>query len=140
MVAQSLPRPSVRQPSRRLPTALATIALAAFSAFAFAGCEKRLEQAECDQIRGEAFEMLNKGQPCSNDSDCRQSEWPGCEKPVSNKTHEALGPLQAKFTEGKCEEKRIECRKPPPVYCKQGLCVTREPGIPEMRDDGFKVN
>lgn len=95
------------------------------------GCEKKMEPEECDKVRGEAFQMLNKAQPCATDADCKQSEWPGCEKPVNGKTSDALKPLQTKFTEGKCEEKKIECRKPPPVYCKQGLCVHREPGVEE---------
>lgn len=128
------------RPRRRLATLLGSVVLALVGAFTAAGCESKLDPAVCDQIRGEAFEMLNKAHPCANDSDCRQSEWPGCEKPVSNENHGKIAPMQAKFTEGKCEEKKMECRKPPPVYCKQGLCVTREPGMPEMRDEGLKVN
>jgi hypothetical protein len=99
------------------------------------GCESRLKPEECDTLRGQAFEILNKAQPCASDADCQQSEWPGCEKPLSKKSaDEQIAPLKAKFTEGKCEEKKVECRKPPPVYCKQGLCVHKEAGMPVMDD------
>jgi hypothetical protein len=101
----------------------------------YAGCEKRLKPEECDALRGEAFQELNKAQPCASDADCQQSEWPGCEKPLAKKTHaDKIQGLQAKFVEGKCEEKKADCRKPPPVYCKQGLCVHKEAGMPVMDD------
>ena len=37
----------------------------------------------------------------------------------------------AEFEKGKCEETKPECKTPPVVYCKQGLCVHRELGTPE---------
>jgi hypothetical protein len=94
-----------------------------------AGCGT-LDPKECDQIRGEAFELLNKAQHCNNDGDCRQSEWPGCSKPVSNATHDKIKPMSDKFTAGKCEEPKTECKEPPESYCKQGLCVHHEKGAP----------
>ena len=107
----------------------------AFALLPYAGCEKRLKPEECDTLRGEAFAILNKAQPCANDADCQQSEWPGCEKPLAKKSHtEQIQPLLTKFNEGKCEEKKVDCRKPPPVYCKQGLCVHKEAGMPVMDD------
>jgi hypothetical protein len=114
---------------RTTPFVLAFSALGALALLVAPGCEKRMEPEECDKIRGEAFQMLNKAQLCATDADCKQSEWPGCEKPVNGKTSDALKPMQTSFTEGKCEEKKLECRKPPPVYCKQGLCVHREAGV-----------
>ncbi|HEY4116362.1 MAG TPA: hypothetical protein VGM56_00850 [Byssovorax sp.] len=107
--------------------ALTTIAAAPFAV----GCSSSMEPKECDKIRGEAFELLNKAQHCDSDADCRQSEWPGCAKPLSNKTFDTLKPMKDSFTKGKCEEPKIECKEPPTVYCKQGLCVHREKGIPE---------
>src|SRR5262249_5764559 len=59
-------------------------------------CNK-LDQKECDKIRGDAFEILNKAQHCSVDADCRQSEWPGCPKPLSNKTFDDLKPMAASY-------------------------------------------
>jgi hypothetical protein len=90
------------------------------------GCDKKLPPEECDKLRGQAFELLNKAQPCASDADCRQSEWPGCERPVNGKTVEAIKQMKTTYTEGKCEEKKMDCRKAPTVYCKQGLCVHKE--------------
>jgi hypothetical protein len=49
---------------------------------------------------------------------------------------EQIQPLQAKFNEGKCvEPPKDKCQsKTPPVYCKQGLCVHKEAGMPVMDD------
>ena len=113
----------------RLACAL-TLACAAF-ALAIAACDNKLEAKECDKRRGEAFDLVNKGQQCNNDADCRQSEWPGCERAVSNATYDKIKPMADQFKGGKCEEPKMECRKPPEAYCKQGLCVHREKGVPE---------
>jgi hypothetical protein len=114
----------------RLACALA-LACAAFAVFAVAGCENKLEAKECDKLRGEAFDLVNKGQQCNNDADCRQSEWPGCERAITNATYDKIKPMADQFKTGKCEEPKMECRKPPEAYCKQGLCVHREKGVPE---------
>src|SRR5262249_15396256 len=87
-------------------------------------CSK-LDQKECDKIRGDAFEMLNKAQHCAVDADCRQSEWPGCAKPLSNQTFDELKPMAAAYKKGQCEEPKLDCKAAPEVYCKQGLCVHR---------------
>ncbi|MCK6589489.1 MAG: hypothetical protein HUU21_37045 [Polyangiaceae bacterium] len=110
----------------RLACALALACMAAL-----AGCENKLDPKECDKLRGEAFDLVNKGQQCNTDADCRQSEWPGCERAISNATYDKIKPMSDKFKEGKCEEPKMECRKPPEAYCKQGLCVHREKGVPE---------
>lgn len=95
------------------------------------GCEDKMEAKECDRIRGEAFDLLNKAQHCDTDADCLQSDWPGCAKPLSKATSEQIKPMKASYQKGKCDEPKIECKEPPQVYCKQGLCVHREKGTPE---------
>ena len=107
-----------------VPAVIASVALGT-------GCSSKLEPKECDKIRGEAFELLNKGQQCNDDKDCRQSDWPGCAKPISNTNSDKIAPMAAIYKKGQCEEPKIECKKPPESYCKQGLCVHREIGTPE---------
>ncbi|MGK4003841.1 hypothetical protein WMF31_14510 [Sorangium sp. So ce1036] len=111
----------------RLPTSLLLPALLAL----LAGCESKMEPKECDTIRGDAFELVNKAQHCNTDADCRQSEWPGCAKPVSQATFEKIKPMAERYKTGKCEEPQVECKSPPESYCKQGLCVHRELGTTE---------
>ncbi|EYF07002.1 hypothetical protein [Chondromyces apiculatus] len=113
---------------------LSALALALAALALLAGCENKMEPKECDKLRGEAFEILNKAHHCNADADCRQSEWPGCAKPLSNADHDKIKPLADKFQGGKCEEPKVDCKAPPEVYCKQGLCVHREKGTPE--DEG----
>ncbi|HSO00856.1 MAG TPA: hypothetical protein VLS89_21340 [Candidatus Nanopelagicales bacterium] len=107
----------------------APVALAALL-FALAGCENKMDPKECDTIRGEAFELLNKAHHCSTDADCRPSDWPGCEKPLSNANFDKIKPMAEKFKAGKCEEPKVDCKPSPEVYCKQGLCVNREKSAP----------
>jgi hypothetical protein len=97
------------------------------------GCSSKMDEKECDKIRGEAFDLINKAQKCNTDADCRQSEWPGCAKPVSNETFGKIGPMSEQFKKGQCEEPKstAECKPPPEAYCKQGLCVHREKGTAE---------
>ena len=95
------------------------------------GCSGKLDAKECDKLRGDAFDLLNKGQQCNDDKDCRQSDWPGCAKPISNSNYDKISPMSAAYKKGQCEEPKIECKKPPESYCKQGLCVHREIGTPE---------
>ena len=105
-----------------------------------AACESKMDPKECDKVRAKAFDIVNSAHMCNTDSDCQQSEWPGCEKPLSKKHAEEIAGLKDQFSKGKCEEKKADCRKPPPVYCKQGLCVHREAGTPEnQRDEGIKI-
>lgn len=96
------------------------------------GCSNSLDPKECGKLREDAFELLNKAQHCNTDADCRQSDWPGCAKPLSMESHEKIKPMKEAFTKGKCEEAKSECREPPEVYCKQGLCVHREKGTSEQ--------
>lgn len=107
------------------------VGAAAFALPLAGGCSNNMDPKECGKLREDAFELLNKAQHCNNDADCRQSDWPGCAKPLSMASHEKIKPMHDGFTKGKCEEAKADCREPPPVYCKQGLCVHREKGTPE---------
>jgi hypothetical protein len=109
---------------------MAFIGLAAALA-SFGACSNKMEEKDCDKLRGDAFEMLNKGQHCSTDADCRQSEWPGCQKPLSQATFDKIKPMEQAYQKGKCEEPKVDCKPPPEVYCKQGLCTFREKGTNE---------
>ena len=110
---------------------LTPLALAALVAPLWSGCSNSLDENQCSKLREDAFELLNKAQHCNSDTDCRQSDWPGCAKPVSQESHGKIGAMKDTFTKGKCEEKKADCREPPEVFCKQGLCVHREKGTPE---------
>jgi hypothetical protein len=109
----------------------AALLLAAFGLALAPGCESKMEAKDCDKLRFDAFEMLNKAQHCNTDADCRQSDWPGCAKPESNATFDKIKPLSDAYKKGKCEEPKIDCKEPPPSYCKQGLCAHKEKGAPE---------
>ena len=91
------------------------------------GCEQKLEQGQCDEIRVEAFQHLTgTAHTCNSDADCEAAEWPDCTKPVNTKNMALIRPLWDKFKKGKCEEppNKRPCGAEE-VYCKQGLCVTR---------------
>ena len=94
----------------------------------FASCEKKMPKAECDNHRAEGFKILNKAQPCGGDADCKEAVFPECRKPLNTKNFDLLDEMKKKTEEGKCETKPADCKDSPPVYCKQGLCVNREPG------------
>lgn len=112
--------------SRVLPL---VVALGALVLAAAPGCEKKMDPAACDKLRGDAFQLLNKAHHCATDADCRQSEWPGCQKPISKKDFDTIKPMSDEFKNGKCEEPKVDCPKETPEsYCKQGLCVHREKG------------
>lgn len=122
---------------RHAMTLAITVPLAGI--FLLGGCEKKLEEKDCNLIKAQAFDVLNKAQTCATDKDCLQSAWPGCEKPANQATLDEIKSFQTKFAEGKCEDKKSDCRKPPESYCKQGLCVHREVGLPEVPDDAIKI-
>lgn len=109
---------------RRRWRIVGTMAMA--SVAAAAGCEGSLSEQECSGLRSQAFEIVNEAHPCNSDEDCVGTEWPGCMKPVSSKNADRIRPLMEKFKKGKCQEPEQDCRTPPEVYCKQGLCVVRE--------------
>lgn len=95
------------------------------------GCSNKMDPKECSKLREDSFELLNKAQHCNTDADCRQSDWPGCSKPLSLSVYDKIKPMHDAFSKGQCEEAKPECREVPQVYCKQGLCVHREKGTPE---------
>jgi hypothetical protein len=124
----------MKEPLSRPRKAVRAAAWAALGALALAlapGCENKMEPKECDKLRGEAFELVNKAQHCNADADCRQSDWPGCQKPVSSATFEKIKPMSDSYKKGLCEEPKVDCKAPPDAYCKQGLCVHREKGTAE---------
>ena len=117
--------------ARWLRFPLAPLALCALAAPFWSGCSNDLDPKECLKLREDAFELLNNAQHCNNDTECRQSDWPGCAKPLSQESYGKIKPMKDSFTKGKCQETKADCREPPEVYCKQGLCVHREKGTPE---------
>jgi hypothetical protein len=117
-------------PSRFLSSFARSLLTTLALALVVVGCDKKMPEAECDKLRADSFELINKGQQCSTDTDCQQSAWPGCEKPISHATAEKIKPMSEKYKAGLCTEPKSTCRPPPEVYCKQGLCVHREKGAP----------
>ena len=91
-----------------------------------AGCKGGLDEAACTDLRGQAFEIINKAHTCNSDADCRGTDWPGCAKPISNKNFTNVAEFKKKFAAGQCKESKEPCRDTPEIYCKQGLCVFRE--------------
>ncbi len=120
---------------RAVSGSLAAVLLSLVGSVAAAGCSSKMEPKECDKLRGEAFELLNKAQHCNTDADCRQSDWPGCAKPESNSTYDKIKPLSDSYKKGQCEEPKVDCKEPPQAYCKQGLCTHKEIGTPEGAGD-----
>ncbi len=111
---------------------LAALALLAAAALPLgSGCQSGMDPKECDKLRSDAFELVNKAQHCNADPDCKQSEWPGCAKPLSSTNFDKIHGWKEAFAKGQCVEKKDECKPPPESYCKQGLCVHREKGTPE---------
>ena len=117
--------------ARMLRTPGALLLLGALVLPAVGGCSNDMDPKQCAKLREDSFELLNKAQHCNTDADCRQSDWPGCAKPVSMASYEKINAMHEPFTKGKCAEPKIDCRESPPVYCKQGLCVHKEKGTPE---------
>ena len=111
--------------------ALALLAVLGLALPLSSGCSHGLEPEQCEKFRSDSFDVINKAQHCNDDKDCRQSEWPGCAKPLSNESFEKIKAMRGEFQKGKCEEPKPDCKEPPVVYCKQGLCVHREKGSPE---------
>jgi hypothetical protein len=96
-----------------------------FLLVAVAACNK-MEEAECQGLRAQAFEVINGAHVCADDADCVPTTWPGCSKPVNSKNLARVTELKDKFDKGKCVEEKGNCRDTPEVYCKQGLCTFRE--------------
>ena len=92
---------------------------------AFAACNK-LDPKECTKLRDGAFELINTASVCTTDADCKESEWPGCPKPISVASFDKIHGMQDTFTKGKCEEQpKAKCPQSPKIYCQEGLCAFR---------------
>ena len=93
---------------------------------AFTACNK-LSPEECKKLRDNAFELINVANMCSNDADCKPSEWPGCAKPVNVTNFDKMHGFGDTFVKGKCEEPpKSKCQEPTPkVYCQEGICGFR---------------
>jgi hypothetical protein len=115
----------------KLSHVVAAFSLALVAVPLAGGCGSGMDPKECSKLREDAFELLNKPQHCNGDADCKQSDWPGCAKPLSAVSYDKIKPMKDSFTKGKCEEPKPDCREAPPSYCKQGLCVHKEKGTPE---------
>jgi hypothetical protein len=86
------------------------------------GCGK-LDPAECQKLKEQAFDTINSASVCSSDADCKGSEWPGCTRPVSTANFDKVHAMMQTFQKGKCEEKKVECKPPQPIFCQEGLCA-----------------
>src|SRR4051812_13396343 len=87
-------------------------------------CSK-MDPQECTKLRDKSFELINQASVCTQDVDCKPSEWPGCAKPVSSDSFGKIHAMMDSFKKGKCEEKPAECKPPPVVFCQEGLCAFR---------------
>jgi hypothetical protein len=92
----------------------------------FAACGK-MDPKECTKLRDKSFELINSASMCSTDADCRESEWPGCAKPINVTSWDKIHAMMESFTKGKCEEQpKGKCQTPTPkVYCQEGICAFR---------------
>ena len=108
-----------------------SLASAVLSLAAFSGCSSKMEEKECTALKIQAFDILNKAQHCNNDTDCKGSAWPDCQKPLSSTNAAEIKPKQDAYFGGKCEEAVAACSDTTPIYCKQGLCVRKEKGAPD---------
>jgi hypothetical protein len=115
----------------KLTHVAAALSLLSLSLPLASGCSNDMDPKQCDKLREDAFDLLNKAQHCNNDAECKPSDWPGCSKPVSAETAGKIQAMHDPFTKGKCAEPKSDCREAPPIYCKQGLCVHKEKGTAE---------
>jgi hypothetical protein len=89
-------------------------------------CSK-LDPKECKKLRDNAFELINSASMCTADPECKESEWPGCAKPINVASFDKIHAMMETFTKGKCEEPpKAKCQEPTPkVYCQEGICGFR---------------
>jgi hypothetical protein len=93
---------------------------------AFTACSK-MDPKECTKLRDTAFELINTASVCTADADCKESEWPGCAKPINVASFDKIRGMMESFTKGKCEEQpKGKCQQPTPkIFCQEGLCAFR---------------
>ena len=82
----------------RLPVAFRALGVALFA------CSK-MDPQECTKLRDKSFELINQASVCTQDADCKPSEWPGCAKPVSSDSFGKIHAMMDSFKKGKCDEK-----------------------------------
>ena len=82
-------------------------------------------EKKCNKLRSEAFDLLNKGQQCNNDQDCRQSDWPGCAKPVSIASWDKIKPMADSYKKGQCEEPAGVQGAAPSYASRASACTAR---------------
>jgi len=92
----------------------------------FTACGK-LDPKECKKLRDSAFDLINTANMCTADPECKESEWPGCAKPINVTNFDKIHAMMETFTKGKCEEQpKGKCQTPTPkVYCQEGICGFR---------------
>ncbi len=127
---------AMHHPSKRLArTAALAVVFGALALVGFSGCSSKMEEKECTALKIQSFDILNKAQHCNNDTDCKGSFWPDCQKPLSSTNAAEIKPKEDAYFAGKCEEVKPDCKDTTPIYCKQGLCVRKEKGAPESAGD-----
>jgi hypothetical protein len=93
-------------------------------------CACGMSEAECLELRSRAFDVINRAQPCMDDTECVAAEWPGCEKPLSTDSRAAIEGLREKFAAGRCKEELVVCRAVPEAFCDRNLCALRYDAAP----------
>jgi len=91
---------------------------------AFTACSK-MDPKECTKLRDNSFELINTASPCTTDAECKESEWPGCPKPINVTSFDKIHAMMESFTKGKCDEAPKKCQQVPKVFCQEGLCAFR---------------
>jgi hypothetical protein len=92
---------------------------------ALTACGK-MDPQECKKLRDSAFELINTANMCTADPECKESEWPGCSKPINVTSFDKIHGMMETFVKGKCEEPpKANCQKAPKVYCQEGICGFR---------------
>ena len=76
---------------------------------AVTACSK-MDPKDCKKLRDTAFELINSASMCTADAECKESEWPGCAKPINVASFDKIHAMLESFNKGKCEE-------PPKVKC-----------------------
>ncbi len=88
--------------------ALALLAVLGLALPLSSGCSHGLEPEQCEKFRSDSFDIINKAQHCNDDKDCRQSEWPGCAKPLSNESFEKIKAMRG-------SSRRANAKSPSPT-------------------------
>jgi hypothetical protein len=112
--------------------------LVTFAGFGSLSACSKMDPKDCAQLRESSFELINAANNCSTDSDCRPTEWPGCQRPINAQNFDAIHQKMESFRKGKCEEKPANCKQAPAVYCAEGICAFRYKGTQQPGDVRFE--